>query len=208
MFSLALEGLLITLRTPWGVTIDRQRFPQGTQRQQISGKHEFLIQPELVSKSGSWLWQSKLLSLMLQKGNPGQLGKMWPDTPTFSGVLNAYWLLSIHLRGQASHLPELSLWDRNSQVQWELDRTCGSHSGHSLRRMEMQEAVLHRTGVKQRWWKASVNDQQTRRGPAAACLQRQKSMLEEMPAGTTMGRSLAGGRSPKRRGLRAVNQPC
>ena len=184
------------------MTIDRQRFPQGTPRQQISGKHEFLIQPELVSKSGSWLWQSKLLSLMLQKGNPGQLGK------TFSGVLNAYWLLSIHLRGQASHLPELSLWDRNSQVQWELDRTCGSHSGHSLRRMEMQEAVLHRTGVKQRWWKASVNDQQTRRGPAAACLQRQKSMLEEMPAGTTMGRSLAGGRSPKRRGLRAVNQPC
>ena len=72
----------------------------------------------------------------------------------FLEVLNEYWFLSIHLRGQASHLPELSLWDRKSQVQWELDRTCGSHSGHSLRRMEMQEAVLHRAGVKQRWWEA------------------------------------------------------
>lgn len=140
--------------TPWSVTIDRQRFPQGLQRQGSSGKHELLIQPELLSKSGFWLRQSNLLSLMLQKGNPGQLGKTWPDTPTFSGVLNAYWFLSIHLRGQASHLPELSLWVRKSQVQRELDRTCGSHSGHSLRRMETQEAVLPRAGVKQPWWEA------------------------------------------------------
>lgn len=117
---------------------------------------------------------------------------MWPDTLTFSGVLNAYWFLSIHLRGQASHLPELSIWDRKSQVQWELDRTCGSHSGHSLRRMGMQEAVLHRTGVQQRRREAGVSDQQTRRGPAAACLHRQKSTLEETPAGPSMGRSLAG----------------
>nr|XP_020744996.1 probable C-mannosyltransferase DPY19L1 [Odocoileus virginianus texanus] len=58
--------------------------------------------------------------------------------------------------------------------------------------MEMQEAVLHRTGVKQRWREASVSDQQSRRGPAAACLHRQKSTLEETPAGPTVGRSLVG----------------
>lgn len=33
----------------------------------------------------------------------------------------------------------------------------------------------------------SVNDRQTRHGPAAACLHKQKSMLGEMPAGPTMG---------------------